>query len=219
MLLEHPIRVRTREEIQQRLWNSNTFVDFERGMNKVVHSLREALGETARSPRFIETVASGGYCFLPEFIDMVRAADSHYSGRIERVAVLPIAAGHQPELVSMGGRIASRLIDKLASIPGLRVMAESTVKAHKLDGLGPQQAGRTLAVQAVLCGELLQQGTGLELRMELIDSADGTLLCGARVARASQSAAHFEEELAQEVLNPIRRWLNHWPADQARGVA
>jgi TolB-like protein len=220
MLLEQPVRVRTREEIQQRLWASNTFVDFERGMNKVVHSLRETLGETARSPRFIETMSSGGYRFLPELIEIAAQTDYSHSRRaIERLAVLPIATGPQPDLIYLGGRIASCLIDKLASIPGIRVMAESTVKANKLDGLSPQQAARTLGVQAILCGELLQEGAGLQLRMELIDCADGSLLCGAHLARSSQSAAHFEEELAQEVLNRIRRRFNHWHPSRERAVA
>ncbi|HEV2322907.1 MAG TPA: winged helix-turn-helix domain-containing protein [Terracidiphilus sp.] len=65
VLLEAPIRTHNREEIQRRLWGGDTFVDFEHGVNKVVHSLREALGESARNPRFIETVAAEGYGSFP----------------------------------------------------------------------------------------------------------------------------------------------------------
>jgi DNA-binding winged helix-turn-helix (wHTH) protein len=60
--------MRTREEIQQRLWPGNTFVDFERSLNKAVHPLREGLGDSATNPRFIETVATQGYRFLPVFM-------------------------------------------------------------------------------------------------------------------------------------------------------
>jgi cholera toxin transcriptional activator len=68
LLVEPPIRMRTREEIQRRLWPGNTFVDFERSLNKAVYSLREGLGDSATNPRFIETVAQG-YRFLPAFME------------------------------------------------------------------------------------------------------------------------------------------------------
>jgi len=64
MLLEHPGDVVTREELQHRLWSTNTFVDFDRGLNKAVNRLREALGDSAESPRFIETLPKRGYRFI-----------------------------------------------------------------------------------------------------------------------------------------------------------
>jgi TolB-like protein/DNA-binding winged helix-turn-helix (wHTH) protein len=60
-LLEHPGDVVTREELRQRLWPSGTFVDFEHGLNAAVKRLREALGDSAETPRFIETVPRHGY--------------------------------------------------------------------------------------------------------------------------------------------------------------
>jgi DNA-binding winged helix-turn-helix (wHTH) protein/TolB-like protein len=64
MLLERPGEVVTREELQQRLWASETFVDFESGLNKAVNKLREALGDEAGSPRYVETLPRRGYRFL-----------------------------------------------------------------------------------------------------------------------------------------------------------
>lgn len=64
MLLERPGEVVTREELQQRLWPSETFVDFEHGLNKAVNKLREALGDDADTPRYIETLPRRGYRFL-----------------------------------------------------------------------------------------------------------------------------------------------------------
>jgi len=60
-LLEHPGEVVTREELRQRLWGSDTFVDFEQGLNTAVKRLRELLGDSAEKPRFIETVPRHGY--------------------------------------------------------------------------------------------------------------------------------------------------------------
>ena len=72
MLLEHPGAVVTREELQKRLWPADTFVDFDHGLNKAVNKIRDALGDSAESPRFVETVARRGYRFLAE----VKGADA-----------------------------------------------------------------------------------------------------------------------------------------------
>ena len=64
-LLERPGDIVTREELRARLWPSDTFVDFEQGVNAAVKRLREALGDTADAPRFIQTLPRRGYRFIP----------------------------------------------------------------------------------------------------------------------------------------------------------
>src|SRR5580692_9111228 len=64
MLLERPRELVTREELRQRLWTADTFVDFDHGLNKAINKIRGALGDSAASPRFIETVARRGYRFI-----------------------------------------------------------------------------------------------------------------------------------------------------------
>lgn len=64
MLIERPGEILTREEICQVLWPEGTFVDYEHGVNSAVNRLREALGDKAGNPRFIETLARKGYRFV-----------------------------------------------------------------------------------------------------------------------------------------------------------
>src|SRR5215468_4484134 len=64
MLLERRGELVTRDEIRQRLWPSDTFVDFDHGLNNAVNRLREALGDSAEMPRFVETLPRRGYRFL-----------------------------------------------------------------------------------------------------------------------------------------------------------
>ncbi len=64
MLLERPGEVVPREELRQRLWSNDTFVDFDAGVNTAINRLREALGDSAENPRFIETVPRRGYRFI-----------------------------------------------------------------------------------------------------------------------------------------------------------
>jgi DNA-binding winged helix-turn-helix (wHTH) protein len=64
MLLESPGQVVTREELRQRLWASNVFVDFDSGLNTAANRLRLAIGDSADNPRYIETLARTGYRFI-----------------------------------------------------------------------------------------------------------------------------------------------------------
>src|SRR5580658_5776726 len=66
LLLEHPGEIVTREEIRLSLWPNETVVGFDHGINTSVRRLRDALGESAEKPRYIETVARRGYRFLGE---------------------------------------------------------------------------------------------------------------------------------------------------------
>jgi TolB-like protein/DNA-binding winged helix-turn-helix (wHTH) protein/Flp pilus assembly protein TadD len=69
-LVEHSGEVVSREELQKELWAADTFVDFDHGLNKAINKIREALGDSAESPRFLETVSRRGYRFLAEVKDV-----------------------------------------------------------------------------------------------------------------------------------------------------
>ena len=64
MLLERPRELVTREELRERLWASDTFVDFDHGVNTAINQLRNALGDEAANPRFIQTLPRKGYRFI-----------------------------------------------------------------------------------------------------------------------------------------------------------
>ena len=64
MLLERPRDLVTREELREQLWSSDTFVDFDHGLNTAINQLRNALGDSASNPRFIQTLPRRGYRFI-----------------------------------------------------------------------------------------------------------------------------------------------------------
>ena len=64
MLLERPSEVVAREEMRNRLWGTDTFVDFDHGLNSAVNKIREALDDSAAQPRYVETVSGKGYRFI-----------------------------------------------------------------------------------------------------------------------------------------------------------
>jgi DNA-binding winged helix-turn-helix (wHTH) protein len=89
MFLKRPGQLLTRDEISRELWPEGTFVDYEHGVNSAVNRIREALGDTAGSPRFVETLARRGYRFLApvELISADRDVDRFPADRtIDRIA-------------------------------------------------------------------------------------------------------------------------------------
>lgn len=96
MLMERRGELLTREEISRELWPDGTFVDSEHGVNSAVNRIREALGDTASSPRFVETLARRGYRFVApvERIDSVQSASLPESGNSSFVSA--------PELAEQG---------------------------------------------------------------------------------------------------------------------
>jgi TolB-like protein/DNA-binding winged helix-turn-helix (wHTH) protein/Flp pilus assembly protein TadD len=92
LLLERPGDVVTREELQRRLWPSDVFVDFESGLNNAVKKLRAALGDSADTPRFIETVAGRGYRFLaiPQTAPTVEAVLPPAAAPVSRPGISPL---------------------------------------------------------------------------------------------------------------------------------
>ena len=69
MLVRRAGQIVTRDEIHQHIWGTNTFVDFERGINFSINQIRAALGDDAEKPRFIETIPRRGYRFVAPIED------------------------------------------------------------------------------------------------------------------------------------------------------
>src|SRR5580698_8660826 len=140
-LMERPGEVVTREELRQRLWSSDTFVDFEVALNSAVSRLRDALGDSANSPSFIETIPKRGYRFVVPI------------PKRPAVAVMPFVnqtADAKDAYLSDG--LADELIRVLSRIDGLRVTAGSVVYRFKGQRCDARQVGRELGVEAVLEG-------------------------------------------------------------------
>src|SRR6516225_3646744 len=116
MLLEHPGEIVTREELQNRLWQQDTFVDFDRNLNSAVKKLRQALGDDSENPRFIETLYRRGYRFI-----------GHTNGgatRAELISVPPVPSETSANSEPPPRRAWARNLRVLAwVVPGLLIIA------------------------------------------------------------------------------------------------
>jgi eukaryotic-like serine/threonine-protein kinase len=113
IFLDNPDRVVTREELRQGLWAADTFVDFDNGLNAAINKIREALGDSAESPRFIQTLPRRGY----RFIAPVQAVPPKETGRPRmHLAFAAGVAAAVLTLVAVGGYFyfhhAPKLTDK-----------------------------------------------------------------------------------------------------------
>jgi eukaryotic-like serine/threonine-protein kinase len=124
---------------------------------------------------------------------------------IDSIAVLPFEnSGRDPEHEYLGDGIAASLINTLATVPKLRVMAQSTVFRFKGRGLDPQAVGRELNVRAVLTGRMMQSGGSLRIGTELVDVATGSQLWGAQYDRKPGDIFAIQDEISSEISEKLR---------------
>ena len=103
VLLERPGEIVTREDLRQRLWASDVFVDFDHGLNKSIQKLRDALGDSATSPRYIQTIPRVGYSFIAPVTNGVRPLEAEPELEIPRKTP-PETADQAPETKTVSGR-------------------------------------------------------------------------------------------------------------------
>jgi cholera toxin transcriptional activator len=108
LLLERPGELLTREEISRELWPDGTFVDYDHGVNSAVNRIREALGDTAGNPRFVETLARRGYRFVAPVERIALNGDLPAPLEVAPPASMPQQmAAAEPETGLLDGILAS----------------------------------------------------------------------------------------------------------------
>jgi DNA-binding winged helix-turn-helix (wHTH) protein len=156
ILLSQQGKVVTREQLREKIWPSDTFVDFDHGINNAIKRLREALGDTAETPRYVETVPRRGYRFLGS-IEVPRKTTPN---RIQSLAVLPLEnLSHDPEQEYFTEGMTEALIAALARISALRVVSRTTALCYKGKRQPLPMIARELGVDAIIEGSVLAQET------------------------------------------------------------
>ena len=157
-LLERPGQLVTREEIREKLWPADTFVDFDHSLNTAIAKLREALGDSATTPRYVETLARRGY----RFVAAVELGD--LQNQQAEAAVRP----QHPELeIPTPHRALSRSLFALIQIMYLAFYVAALFHLSDIDRI----ADRFLPAWASLTlfsAVLITAGVGIPLRCYLL---------------------------------------------------
>jgi len=181
LLLERAGDVVTREELQQKLWPSDTFVDFDHSLNTAINKVREALGDSASSPRFVETLARRGY----RFIAPVQSQDPVHNHNTAEPASSPgpsladkappperdqSSAPLHPELeVPIPRRAITRGLFALTQVMYLCFYLAALFLLHYVQEIGDSVAPRWGGI-ALAGAVLITAGVGIPLRLYLLSA-------------------------------------------------
>jgi DNA-binding winged helix-turn-helix (wHTH) protein len=162
LLLARPGDVVTREELRQELWPAGTFVDFEHSLNAAIKRLRVSIGDSAREPRFIETVPGRGYRWRTAF-----AASSGL-----RLAVLPFAARSREDDFAAG--LADEVIAQLGRCGSgrLRVIARMSALACTTAVQRASDVARLLAADYLVEGSVRRHAERARIVVWLVDARE-----------------------------------------------
>jgi TolB-like protein/DNA-binding winged helix-turn-helix (wHTH) protein len=145
MLIQRPGEIVTREELRTRLWSADTFVDFDHGVNKAINRIRDAIGDSATSPRFIETVARRGYRFIGHVTAVEQTGASPRETRVD--APPGFAAEHTAEHIKRPPERGAAHSWRIWSVAGVAVaIAFAVVLAVRLRSGPPIAPIHSLAV-------------------------------------------------------------------------
>ncbi|MBV8832051.1 MAG: winged helix-turn-helix domain-containing protein [Acidobacteriaceae bacterium] len=202
VLVERPGEVASRQDLQQRLWPGQTYFDFDHGLNKAVNRLRDALNDSAVTPRFIETVARRGYrLIVPVVLAGSEPAPWATPARI-RLAVLPFDnLSGDPEHEFFSDGLTEEMISVLGRLnPGrLGIIARTSSMQYKRSRKSIDEIGRELDVEYVLEGSVRKTENRARINVQLIQVRDQTHLWADSYNRDLADILHVQYEVAQHV--------------------
>jgi TolB-like protein len=224
ILLERPGELVTRAELTKTLWSPDTFVDFDHNLKTAVRRVRAALGDSAESPRFVETLGSRGYRFIAPVQRLNRFSRAAGSGlaRKIRLAVLPFT--YPPRDADLDEFFSDGMTDATISELGclrpsqLGVIARTSVMRYKRTEKTIGQIGQELDVDYIFEGGIRRHGSLVRVSVRMIQVSDETLVWAGifdqdlsnnavavqhstaeSVARSPEIAALFAAQVAEEI--------------------
>jgi TolB-like protein/Flp pilus assembly protein TadD len=212
LLLERSGEVVSRDELSKQLWPSNTFVDFERGLNKAINKLRAALRDNAEKPCFIETLPQRGYRFIAPVENLTQARNRSRPQNvppIDSLAVLPLdnlSGDSDQEYFSDG--LTDELICALARITSLRVISRTSVIPYKRSQKSLPVIAKELNVDAIVEGSIARSGQRVRITVQLILAREDRHLWSGRYERDLRDVLQLQAEVAQSIANQINKLVD-----------
>ena len=204
-LLERAGQVVTREELQQRLWQQEVFVDFENNLNTAVARLREALCDSADHPRFVETLPKRGYRFLAGISELREAQKSGAPHR-SRLLVLPfLNPSGDAAQEYFSDAMTDEIITALAALAPehLAVIARTTAMHYKGSHKDVARIGRELNVDYVVEGAVRREGELVSLNVQLIQTGEQTHLFARRYDTEMRDIFSLHGCIAQAIARHV----------------
>jgi len=202
LLMNHAGDVVTREDLRRHLWADDTFVDFQNGLNTTIGRLREALGDSADRPRYIETLPRVGYRFIARVTEEPGPVAGAAPRSTTRLLVLPLVnANGDPSLDYFSNAVTDEIIAELAALAPstLGVIARTTAMHYKGTAKPIAEIARDLTLDWVLEGSVRRMDNRFILTTQLIRASDETHVL-ARRFEADFADIHTIERSVAEIV-------------------
>ncbi len=186
----------TRTEIREKVWREDTFVDFEQGLNFCIRQIREALGDTADAPRYIETLPRKGY----RFVMPVSWGASGDTPKLTRLIVLPFRMLRPDSETEF---LAFSLPDALTtSLSGLKhLVVRSSIAAARFGAdADPKAVAAGADVDVIVTGTVLRAGDEVRVTTQLADASAGTLLASHTAQTPVGNLFRVQDELTERIV-------------------
>lgn len=235
ILLQSPGRLVTREEIRRQIWPTDTFVDFDHGLNNAISRVREVLGDSPQSPRFIETLPRRGYRFIGQVEEIsavpwpqesnrnikterpvaqpspiaVPVRSDGLRPRAESVAVLPfvnLSADSENEFFADG--ITEDVIAHLAKIRALKVISRTSVMPLKKSNLSLREIGEKLGAATVLEGSVRRDSNRVRIVAQLVNASTDEHIWSETYDRDLTDIFAIQTDVALNIANTLRAELS-----------
>lgn len=222
VLIQHNGYMVEKEELIKMIWQDSFITEATLAQN--IFTLRKALGENHHEHQYIETVPKRGYRFIAKVREVEEnGAETIVEERtgarilikkeelelrdkvVYSLAVLPLVnASADPNMEYFSDGITEGIINSLARLSQLHVIARSTIFRYKGKEVDPQEIGRALNVRAVLTGRVLQVGERLTINIELVDVANGWQLWSEQHKLRPSDIFEVQEEISREISEKLR---------------
>jgi DNA-binding winged helix-turn-helix (wHTH) protein/tetratricopeptide (TPR) repeat protein len=189
----------SRDEMRQQIWCGDTFVDFDQGLNFCIRQIREALGDDAEAPQYIETLPRRGYRFrLP-----VETESGARGAALTRLIVLPFRMLRpDPEMDFLAFSVPDAITSSLSGLESM-VVRSSIVASRFAGEVDPKALATEADVDVVLSGSLLRSGDRLRVSTQLTEVPSGKLLWAHTSEVALGDMFQIQDELATRIVDSL----------------
>jgi TolB-like protein len=216
MLLDRAGQVVTRKALREKLW-PNTIVGFEHSLNTAVNKLRELLGDSARSPRFIETVPRLGYRFITPAAKLERASSPDGKKMLMALPFENLSDSGEQDYFADG--LTEEMISQLAKLDPKRlgVIARTSSIQYKATKKTIGEIAHELNLDYVLEGSVRRDGKRVRITAQLIETRAQTHLWSGSYDRDLHDVLDVQCEVARQVGSALA--LELLPEDSSKSLA
>lgn len=212
LLVERGGRLVTREEIVEKIWGKDVFLDADSAIGTAIRKIRRALGDDSTEPTYIETVPTKGYRFIAAVNLRATAESAAHDPARPIVAVLPLVDLSDSSEDYFSDGMTEEILTHLGRLhPSLGVIARTSVMGYKDTQKSIHEIGQELGADYVLEGSVRRNAGRVRIAVQLIETEGQTHLWAETYEREFEDLFRLQDRLAHEIASQISLKLKGAP--------